>query len=39
MFNFFTVAFFGHRHINNLIKVENLLEEKIGKLIKEKEYI
>ncbi|MBE6904140.1 MAG: hypothetical protein E7480_05985 [Ruminococcaceae bacterium] len=39
MFDFFTVAFFGHRHIDNLIKVEDLLEEKVGKLIREKEYV
>ena len=35
----FTVAFFGHRYIDNLFKVEELLEEQIRKLINEKEYV
>ena len=37
--NIFSVAFFGHRQINNIIRVENLLEEQIRKLIDEKEYV
>ena len=39
MLEIFTVAFFGHRYIDNLFKVEELLEEQIRKLIKEKEYV
>lgn len=39
MLNIYTVAFFGHRYIDNLFKVEELLEEQIRKLINEKEYI
>ena len=35
----FSVAFFGHRHIDDLIKVETLLEEQIQILIAEKEYV
>ena len=35
----FTVAFFGHRYVDNIIKVENLLEEQIRKLIDENEYV
>lgn len=35
----FTVAFFGHRYIDNPLKVEELLEEQIRKLINEKEYV
>ena len=35
----FTVAFFGHRYIDNPLKVEELLEEHIRKLINEKEYM
>jgi len=35
----YTVAFFGHRYIDNPLKVEALLEEQIRKLINEKEYI
>ena len=34
-----SVAFFGHRYIDNIIKVENLLEEQIRKLIDENEYV
>ena len=37
--NIFSVAFFGHRQINNIIRVENLLVEQIRKLIDEKEYV
>ena len=35
----YTVAFFGHRYIDNPLKVEALLEEQIRKLISEKEYV
>ena len=35
----YTVAFFGHRYIDNPSKVEALLEEQIRKLINEKEYV
>ena len=35
----YTVAFFGHRYIDNPLKVEELLEEQIRKLISEKEYV
>ena len=39
MFSVFTVAFFGHRYVDNIIKVENRLEEQIRKLIDEKQYV
>ena len=39
MFEIFTVAFFGHRYIDNPFKVEELLEEQIRQLINEKEYV
>ena len=29
----FTVAFFGHRYVDNIIKVENLLEEQIRTIL------
>ena len=35
----FSVAFLGHRYVDNIIKVENLLEEQIRKLIDENEYV
>ena len=35
----FTVAFFGHRCIDDLLRVENLLEKEIQKLINEKQYV
>lgn len=35
----FTVAFFGHRHIYKPLRVEELLEKFIRKLIDEKEYV
>ena len=35
----YTVAFFGHRYIDNPLKVEALLEEQIRKLIDEKGYV
>ena len=39
MFEIYTVSFFGHRYIDNITKVENLLEEQILKLIDENEYV
>ena len=39
MLNIFTVAFFGHRYVDNIINVENLLEEQIRRLIDENEYV
>ena len=39
MFEIHTVSFFGHRYIDNITKVENLLEEQIRKLIDENEYV
>ena len=35
----YSVAFFGHRYVDNIIKVEDLLEEHIRKLIDENEYV
>ena len=35
----YSVAFFGHRYMDNIIKVEDLLEEQIRKLIDENEYV
>ena len=39
MLDIYTVAFFGHRYIDNPLNVEELLEEPIRKLINEKEYV
>ena len=39
MLEIFTVAFFGHRYIDNPLKVEELLEKQIRRLINEKEYV
>ncbi len=39
MLNIFTVAFFGHRYIDNLNQVEEYLEEEIHRLLGEKEYV
>ncbi len=39
MLNVFTVAFFGHRYIDNVCSVEELLEEHITRLIEQKEYV
>ena len=39
MLNIFTVAFFGHRYIDKTLRLEELLEEKIKRLIDEKEYV
>lgn len=35
----FSVAFFGHRYVDNILEIENLLEEKIRKLIDQNEYV
>lgn len=35
----FTVAFFGHRYIDNLFKLEEILDRHIYKLLSEKEYV
>ncbi len=35
----FSVAFFGHRYVDNFLKVEDLLEEQIRKLIDQNEYV
>ena len=35
----YSVAFFGHRYVDNIIKVEDLLEDQIRKLIDENEYV
>lgn len=39
MLDVFTVAFFGHRYVDNIIKVESLLEEQIRKLIDDNAYV
>lgn len=39
MLNTFTVTFFGHRFIDNPIRIENLLEKYIQKLLVEYEYV
>jgi len=39
MHSVFTVAFFGHRYVDNVLEIESLLEEQIRKLINEKEYV
>ena len=39
MLNIFTVAFFGHRYIDNPYKIEKLLEEQIRTLINKYEYV
>ena len=35
----FSVAFFGHRYIDNILKVEDLLTKEIRKLIDEHDYV
>ena len=35
----FTVAFFGHRYIDNPFKIEERLEEEIYRLLDEQEYV
>ena len=39
MLDIFSVAFFGHRYVTDILKVENSLEDYIRKLIDEKEYV
>ena len=39
MLNVFTVAFFGHRYIDNPLGIEELLEEHILELIEKHEYV
>ncbi len=34
-----TVAFFGHRYIDNIYRVEKILENQIRKLLDENEYV
>ena len=35
----FTVAFFGHRYVDNILTVEDKLEDIILTLMREKEYL
>ena len=39
MLEIYTVAFFGHRYIDNILKVEEQLEEHIRKLLQEHVYV
>lgn len=39
MLNIYTVAFFGHRYIDNPVLIEERLEEQIYKLLSEHEYV
>ena len=39
MLKIFTVAFFGHRYVDNILRVEKLLEEHIRKLIDRNEFV
>lgn len=39
MLEIYTVAFFGHRYIDNILKVEEQLEDHIRKLLTEHEYV
>lgn len=39
MLNIFTVAFFGHRKITNIVGIEKNLEKLIIKLVEENEYV
>ena len=39
MLDIYTVAFFGHKYIDNISKVENLLEFHIKKILCEHEYV
>ena len=39
MLEIYTVTFFGHRYIDNILKVEEQLEEHIIKLLQEHEYV
>ncbi|MBR4949442.1 MAG: hypothetical protein IKZ25_01570 [Clostridia bacterium] len=39
MFDVYTVAFFGHRYIDNFLKIEKLLEKHIRNILNEKQYV
>lgn len=39
MLRIYTVAFFGHRYMENMNEVEALLEEQIKMLVDQKEYV
>lgn len=39
MLKFYTVAFFGHRDIEDIVRVESLLEKEIRRIIRENEYV
>lgn len=39
LLNIYTVAFFGHRYIDNLFRIEDRLEEEIHRLLSEHEYV
>ena len=39
MYDVFTVAFFGHRYVGDVLRIEKLLEEQISRVIEEKEYV
>ena len=39
MLNVYTVAFFGHRHLEDPFEVEQLLQQKIRALMEEHEYV
>ena len=39
MLNIFSVAFFGHRYIDDILRVEELLEKQILRLIEENEFV
>ena len=39
MMEIYTVAFFGHRYIDNILRIEELLEDQIRKLLKAHEYV
>lgn len=39
MFEVYTVTFFGHRYVDQIIKIEYALEDVIGKLLREQEYV
>lgn len=39
MFDVFTVTFFGHRYVDQILKIECVLEDIIDKLLREQEYV
>lgn len=39
MFDVYTVTFFGHRYVDQIVKIEYALEDIIGKLLREQEYV